>query len=83
MLDCFLRSTFDRGLSTVDAEDPDTRDGVRVLPGTSSLGRREDEVCTVGLEVVNLDLAWVMGTVGVVLPWRALTTPEDFKAGPL
>jgi hypothetical protein len=38
---CFLLSTFDRGLSIVDADDPDASEGVRMLVGTSSLGSRE------------------------------------------
>ena len=41
---CFLLNTLDRGLSIVEAEDPDARDGVRMLLGTSSLGKRD--VCT-------------------------------------
>jgi hypothetical protein len=28
---CFLLSTFERGLSMVEAEDPDAREGVRML----------------------------------------------------
>lgn len=43
MLDGFLLSTFDRGLSTVEVEDPDTSEGVRVSPRASRLGSREDE----------------------------------------
>jgi hypothetical protein len=38
---CFLLSTLERGLSIVEAEDPDAREGVRMLAGTSSLGNRE------------------------------------------
>jgi hypothetical protein len=38
---CFLLRTLARGLSMVDADDPEARDGVRMLWGTSSLGRRE------------------------------------------
>jgi len=53
MLDCFFFSIFDRGLSTVEADEPDTRDGVRVLSGTSSLGWRDDKVCVVGLGVIR------------------------------
>lgn len=44
MLDCLRRRTFDRGLSTVEADDPDTRDGVLVDCGTSSFGRRDEEL---------------------------------------
>lgn len=53
MLDCFLRSTLDRGLSDVDTDDPDTKDGVGVMTdrGTSSLGKREEEVCSVVLDM--------------------------------
>jgi len=47
---CFLLSTFDRGLSMVDADDPEAREGVRMPWGTSSLGSREVEVCGDGLE---------------------------------
>lgn len=45
MLDCFLRSRPDRGLSEVDTDDPETREGVGVMTvrGTSSLGRREED----------------------------------------
>jgi len=35
---CFLLKTFERGLSMVDAEEPDARDGVRELRVTSSFG---------------------------------------------
>jgi hypothetical protein len=38
---CFLLKTFDRGLSMVDADEPDASEGVRVVLGTSSFGRRE------------------------------------------
>jgi hypothetical protein len=79
MLDCFFFSTFDRGLSIVEADEPDTRDGVRVLSGTSSLVCRDDEVCVVVLDVVRRGSAWVIGTVGVVLPWRRPAT-VDFGA---
>lgn len=51
---CFLLSTFERGLSMVDADDPEARDGVRVLGGTSSLGKRDVEVCGVVFELVML-----------------------------
>lgn len=43
-LGCFLLRTFARGLSIVDADDPETRDGVRVFAGTSSLGNRDEEL---------------------------------------
>lgn len=81
MLDCFLLSTFDRGLSTVDAEDPDTSEGVRVFPGTSSLGRRDDDVCEAGLDAARDRFGWAVGTVGVVLPWRDRSVTEDFDKG--
>lgn len=41
----FLLNTFDRGLSMVDADDPEARDGVRVFGGTSSLGSRDVVDC--------------------------------------
>src|SRR5690242_943008 len=37
-LGCFLLKTFERGLSMVDADEPETREGVRVLVVASSLG---------------------------------------------
>lgn len=43
-LGCFLLSTFERGLSMVDADDSETRDGVGVFAGTSSFGSRDDEL---------------------------------------
>jgi hypothetical protein len=43
---CFLLKTLDRGLSIVEADEPDASDGVLMLLGTSSLGRRD--VCTWG-----------------------------------
>ena len=40
---CLRRIRFDRGLSMVEAESPETSDGVRVLAGgTSSFGNREE-----------------------------------------
>jgi hypothetical protein len=41
-LGCFLLRTFARGLSIVDADDPETKDGVRVFAGTSSFGNRDE-----------------------------------------
>jgi hypothetical protein len=73
MLDCFFFNTFDRGLSMVEADEPDTRDGVRVFSGTSSL-RGRDEVWRLVFEVVRCGVARVEGTVGVVLPWRRAVT---------
>jgi hypothetical protein len=46
---CFLLRTLDRGLSIVDADDPDAREGVRILAGTSSFGSRDVEPGCVGL----------------------------------
>jgi hypothetical protein len=51
---CFLLSTFDRGLSMVDADDPEASEGVRMLGGTSSLGSREVELCGAGFQLVTL-----------------------------
>jgi hypothetical protein len=48
-LGCFLLNTFDRGLSMVEADEPETREGVRVLTGTSSLGSREEELVDLAL----------------------------------
>lgn len=79
MLDCFFLNRFDRGLSIVDAEEPETRDGVRALSGTSSFGRRDDEVCSFDLDAGVRETAWVIGTVAVVLPWRRTAT-EGFGA---
>jgi hypothetical protein len=79
ILDCFFLSTFDRGLSIVDAEEPEMRDGVRALSGTSSFGRRDEEVCIFDLDAGTRETAWVIGTVAVVLPWRRTAT-EGFEA---
>jgi hypothetical protein len=38
----------------VDVEDPEASEGVRMLGGTSSLGRRDVEACVIGLEVDKL-----------------------------
>jgi hypothetical protein len=81
ILDCFFLNTLDRGLSIVEAEEPETNDGVLANSGTSSLGRREDGIWKVGLEVVRVGTAEVIGTVGVVLPWRDRTATEGFGAG--
>lgn len=48
-LGCFLLKTFERGLSMVDADDPETREGVRVFAGTSSLGSRVEELADLAL----------------------------------
>jgi hypothetical protein len=58
----FLLRTFDRGLSIVDADDPEKRDGVCMVVGTSSLGRR-DVLC---MFVFENDAA--AGTAGPILP---------------
>lgn len=65
MLEDIFLSTFDRGLSTVDADDPDTSEGV-----LSSLGRRDDEACRTVLGAPKFGEKWVVATEGVVLPWR-------------
>jgi hypothetical protein len=52
---CFLLSTFERGLSMVDADEPEASEGVRILRGTSSLGNLEVEICGEGFEVVTLE----------------------------
>jgi len=45
-LGCFLLNTFERGLSMVEADDPETKEGVRVLmlTCTSSFGSRDEEL---------------------------------------
>ena len=53
-LGCFLLSTFERGLSMVDAEDPDTSEGVRVFVGTSSFGSLDEELVDLALCDVKL-----------------------------
>lgn len=69
MLDGFRLRRFDRGLSIVDADDPDTRDGVRVLPTTSNLGKRDDEIVGVLLPWRALDATDVdTGTLCVGIP---------------
>lgn len=68
MLEGFLLRRFDRGLSMVDADDPDTRDGVRVLPATSNLGNRDDDICRAVLGAAICGHKWDIGTVGVWLP---------------
>lgn len=65
MLDGFLLSTFDRGLSIVDVDvdDPDTSDGVLVVETTSNLGRRLDEICR---KVLGAAMPEGRGGVGTV-----------------
>jgi hypothetical protein len=41
MVVCLRLKRFDRGLSMVETDDPDTRDGVRVFVGISGFGKRE------------------------------------------
>lgn len=48
MEDGFLRRTCDLGLSTVDADEPETRDGVRAY-ATSGRPAREDDVGSIDL----------------------------------
>jgi hypothetical protein len=43
MFEGFLLRRFDRGLSAVEPDDPETREGVRVLLLGSGLGKRDDE----------------------------------------
>ena len=45
MLDGFLRRRLDRGLSVVETEEPETSEGVRVFPETSSFGKRDEVAC--------------------------------------
>jgi hypothetical protein len=80
MLEGFLLNILERGLSTVDVDDPETSEGVRVDPATSSLGKRDDEVCGKALETDVFEDSWGVGTLGL-LPWRVLATREDFGAG--
>lgn len=53
-------------------------DGVRVVTGTSSFGRREEELCRDVLDASMLGSGRVIGTVVMVLPWRGLTAIEGF-----
>lgn len=45
---CFLLKTFDLGLSIVDVEEP-ASEGVRILMGASSLGKRDVDDGGIGL----------------------------------
>lgn len=72
ILEGFLLRTFDRGLSMVDADEPETREGVLVFPVTSSFGSRDEVTCCVVLENDLLETGWEASTVGVVLPERPL-----------
>lgn len=81
MLDGFLRKTFDPGLSTVDADDPETRDGVRVVATTSSLGSRDEENCREVFDKVEDGGERGDSTVGVEPPARVLTDTEVFCTG--
>jgi hypothetical protein len=47
----FLLNRFDLGLSIVEAEDPETREGVRVFAATSNLGRRDEAGCGIDLGI--------------------------------
>lgn len=65
---CFLLRTFDRGLSMVDAEEPEASEGVRVLAGTSSLGRRDVETDGVGFALIKLGAWRFIGMARPILP---------------
>lgn len=81
MLEGFLRNTFDPGLSTVDADEPETREGVRVFAETSSLGRRDEEACREVLWVVDAEGERVDDPVGTEIVGRALTGTDVFGTG--
>ena len=81
MLVCFRLRRFDRGLSTMEAGSPDTRDGVRVLAGgTSSLGNLE-ELWDAALETVECGLGRAKGTVEAALPFRGPSAAGAFGIG--
>lgn len=65
MLVCLRLKRLDRGLSIVEAEDPDTRDGVRVFVRFSGFGKRE--------ELVDIVPPWrgprITGAFGVGALW--------------
>lgn len=48
--ECFRRRRFDRGLSCVEAEEPETNDGV--LAGSETKGREFDRELTLGGEAI-------------------------------
>ena len=81
ILEGFLRKTFDPGLSTVEADDPETRDGVRVFAETSSLGRRDEESCREVLDRTEDGGERGDSAVGAELPVRDLTGTEVFCTG--
>lgn len=83
MLVGFLLSTFDRGLSTVEVDDPDTSEGVRVVPTASSFGRRDDETCHRVLDTAVLQRTERARTEVGLLPWRDLPASEGFATSPL
>ena len=63
MDDGFLRRTFDLGLSTVDAEDPETREGV-LAKGGSNLPAREDADGSIDLDCRLSDAVIPVPAVG-------------------
>lgn len=71
-LGCFRLRTFERGLSIVEAEDPETRDGVRVFAGTSSFGNRDEELADLVLYDAKPGAGIVEGPA-VLGAWRELT----------
>jgi hypothetical protein len=70
---CFLLSTFDRGLSIVDADEPEASEGVRMLAGTSSFGNRDVEICGEGFELAILGCCGNIGVDRLVFLGRELT----------
>lgn len=52
----------------VDADEPEARDGVRMLDGTSSLGKRDVELCGDGLGRCVLEVRELMGIAKPALP---------------
>lgn len=74
---CFLLSTFDLGLSIVDADDPEAKDGVLVLAGTSSLGKRDVEACGNGFELFVIAMCCFAESVRTLVPCRMLLARID------
>lgn len=81
MLDSLRLKRFDRGLSKVDTEEPDTSDGVLEVKGASTLGRREEDFCEANLGAVKRGAGWVLGRVGVTPPWRDTEAIGAFDVG--
>lgn len=62
----------------VEAEDPEKREGVRVLTGTSSLGSRDEELVDLALYDVKPG-AWMLAGAAVLDAWRELDLePNSF-----